>query len=116
MSDNVEVDPTGPARMTTESLSKFVDDFVSGRVWSTAHTPEGQDALLPFPILKLAGLPEALDPKKIGLVWEYLDQASPLAVNEMPQFFSCRMMHIEDWERVVLAVETERARRKNISV
>lgn len=34
--------------------------------------------------------------KSIGLIYEYLDKASPVAVNGQPNFFSCRFMNKED--------------------
>ena len=103
-------------RMSDEALRTFVDDFVSGRIYSGHHVPEGASPLDPFLILRLAGLPEGWQPEDIGTVYEYINAAGPLAVNGMPTFLSCRFIHIDDWQRAVDLIQKEEDRRKNIDV
>jgi hypothetical protein len=101
-------------RMEDDELREFVDDFLSGRIYTLHHVPDGQDPAMVFMVLALGGLPQGLDPNDVGTVYEYIDKAGPRTVNGMPHFFSCRFMHKDDWSRAVTAIEAERERRQNI--
>ena len=52
----------------------------------------------------------------IGGFWEYLNQAGPRGINGMPCFFSCRIMHKEDWKRAVAAINREIERQARIEI
>ena len=40
------------------------------------------------------------DLDKIGLIYEYLDQAGPMAINSFPMFMSMRILHADDFDQV----------------
>lgn len=107
-------------RQSDEKLREFVDDYVSGRIFTTAHLHDSEAGLIPTIFMPL-GLgcfskvqPDSL--KQIGVIYEYLDKAGPRAINGKPMFFSFHMLHIDDWERVKPAIERELDRRKNIEL
>ena len=53
---------------------------------------------------------------QLGVIYEWMSKAGPRAINGMPTFFSCRLMHKEDWERARQAIAREQERRENIEV
>lgn len=52
----------------------------------------------------------------LGLFWEWMSAAGPRSVNGYPIFFSCRIMHTEDWERARRAIIREQERRESIEL
>lgn len=106
--------------MSNDELRKFVDDFVSGRLFSSAHLKanEMKDVGLIFLPVAMGALskynPDSLD--SIGLIFEYLDQALPRGINGRPMFTSCRFMGKPDWERARQAIIREEERRGSIEV
>lgn len=96
--------PEEVVRMSKEDMAKFIREFRSGQIFSSAHLPEHDDRLIPmvFLVLTLGALYGAPDSyiNSIGLIWEYLKQAGPRSINGYPQFFSCRLVHKEDWEKI----------------
>lgn len=54
--------------------------------------------------------------RDLGVVWEYYDKAGPRGINGYPCFFSCHLMHREDWERARRAADKEHERRKQIDL
>lgn len=54
--------------------------------------------------------------KDIGVVWEWLSKAGPRSINGYPIFFSCRLMHREDWEKARRAAQKEMDRRKELDL
>ena len=97
-------------RMGAKDLTKFIADFDAGRIFTSAHMTDAESDLLsmvfmPLALGALSGFPEE-ELQKIGILWEYTTQAGPRSVNGLPCFFSCRIMHIDDW---TLAVEKLKA-------
>jgi hypothetical protein len=54
--------------------------------------------------------------ENLGCIWESIDQAGPRTINGMPIFFSCHIMHAEDWKRAKVAISKEIERRKDFSL
>jgi hypothetical protein len=54
--------------------------------------------------------------QNVGVIWEHLNVAGPIAVNGHPTFFSFHIMHKEDWERAFKAIKREEKRRKSIEI
>lgn len=54
--------------------------------------------------------------RDLGIIWEYLGEAAPRAINGCPMFFSCHLMHREDWERARAAINREFERRESIEL
>jgi len=110
-------------RLSDEELRAFVDDFVSGRLFTLHHmSPEDakRDLGLVFMPLGLAGLGGCglsdEDVQNIGTIYERLEVAGPRSINGWPCFFSMRIMHKGDWARAAAAIARERERRKEIEL
>ena len=91
-------------RLSDDELRRFVDDYVSDRIFTSAHLRDEEAArMLPMIFLPVAlgcfskTRPDSL--KQIGVVWEYLHKAGPRGINGRPVFFSMNLLHIDDWER-----------------
>ena len=105
-------------RMTDDELREFVCAFVDGRIF-TAHQVQNEGMIpqvfMPLALGALAQYqPETLT--EIGTVYEYLNKAGPMSINGMPTFFSCRFVHVKDWERAQKAVMIELRRREDIEL
>ena len=107
-------------RLSDTDLRKFVDDFVSNRIFTSAQLNEGNVNLLPMVFMPLGlGSLAHLQPdslKQIGCVWEYIDRAGPRSINGLPTFISMNLLHIEDWKRAVPAIDKEIKRRASIEL
>jgi len=42
--------------------------------------------------------------RNVGALYEYMDKAAPRSINGYPCFFSCEVLHTDDWKRVHAAV------------
>lgn len=106
------------ACLQPDELRKFVDDFVSGRVFTSAHLRESDDIAMVFMPLALGALAGWSDTglKQIGVLWEYLDKAGPMVINGLPCFFSFRILNADDWATARAAILREQERRKNIEL
>ncbi len=107
-------------RMADDQLKEFVLGLCDGQIFTSEHVPEKQNFLLGNIFLPL-GLGAFVDWKdeeiaKLGIAWEWIREAGPRGVNGFPNFFSVRLMHIDDWKRAHKAYETEMKRRKTIKV
>ena len=107
-------------RLSDQDLRKFVDDFVSNRIFTSAQLTEKNVNLLPMIFMPLGlGSLSNLQPdslKQIGCVWEYIDKAGPRSINGLPMFLSMNLLHIDDWERAVPAIDKEIQRRASIEL
>jgi hypothetical protein len=107
-------------KLTDDKLREFVDDFVSGRIFTSAHLSNNEIGLLPMIFMPLSlGVfanvrPDTLD--QIGCMWEYLHKASPRSINGKPMFISFSMLHVDDWERAKAAILKEEKRRESIEL
>jgi hypothetical protein len=107
-------------RLSDDELRKFVDDFVSNRIFTTAHLRDHEAGMITMIFMPLGfGCFSKVQPdslKQIGVIYEYNDKAGPRSINGMPMFFSFHMLHIDDWERAKAAIIKEQERRKNIEL
>lgn len=85
-----ETEEIKKAFRSDEELKQLAVDIVDGKVWTDRH---GADSFL---IAKLAGLPAGT-----WMIYEYLTQAGPLAVNGCPTFLSCRIVWKEESEKLI---------------
>lgn len=104
-------------KMTAQERKTFVVDYLQNKVITSNQIP---DDLWPkcFMVLALGALSgwgkeELL---KIGILYEYLDQAMPVGINGYPMFMSCRMMHIDDWVVCAAAIAKELERLDSLEV
>ena len=86
-------------RMTEDQIIEMVTLLIQERLVVGSALPEHMLTLV-FPIIAVGGLAE-LDPTTVGNVVENIDKAGPRAVNGYPMFFSCRVIHVEDWHTIV---------------
>ena len=105
-----------PPRMSDEDLKAFVLGMCDGKIFTMNDAPPD---LVPMCFLPLMFNQEALPKEvldRIGMVWEWMSEAGPRGVNNLPIFTSCRLMHKIDWERAHSAILKELERRKNIEL
>lgn len=112
-----ELPPEVP-RKSDEELREFVLAYCDGRVFTSLQISKDRDIGLVFMPLALGALHNVTDQyaASIGLIYEYLSKAGPSSINGMPVFFSCRLLHRDDCERVMPAIQRELDRRKNIEL
>lgn len=104
-------------RLSDDELREFIDAFISGRIFTSNHIPEGNGDLIAMVFMPIAfGAVTKETAEEVALVYEYLDKAGPRSINGMPIFFSCRLLHKKDWERALPVLKAERDRRKNIEL
>jgi hypothetical protein len=107
-------------KLTDDKLREFIDDFVSNRIFTTAHLSDAEADLIPSIFLPIAlGCFSKVQPdtlSQIGVIYEYYEKAGPRSINGKPSFFSFHMLHIEDWDRARPAIVKEIERRKNIDL
>jgi hypothetical protein len=100
-----------------EELAQLVMDLCDNKVYTSAHLEmAGQGDMLTrvFMVLGLgglSGLPKR-EVEQIGLLYEYIDKATPMAVNGLPTFFSMKVLNKEDWKKVHRACVNEMERRE----
>ena len=83
---------------TEEELKQITVDLFHGKIFTDRHCRRPQDVMMVFMPLGLME-PKAfrkLQKDSPGMIFEYLDKASPRSVNGMPGFFSCQMLSQED--------------------
>jgi hypothetical protein len=102
-----------PSRMSDKELKQFVLGCCDGKVYTNRHINSPDVVPLVFMSLAFWNKPDFED---VGLIWEWLSEAGPRAVNGHPTFMSCRLMHAADWERARVAIERELKRREEIEV
>lgn len=102
--------------MTTDEKREFFREFCDGRIFSSLDLRASLDKhLLHLVFLPLAlASPDTLpDLSKVALVWEHMSQAGTRSINGCPTFFSCHLMHVDDWNelRPLLVEELQRRAR-----
>lgn len=114
----VEEVPSEVPRKSDEELRELVLAICDGRVFTSLHVDNASRIGMVFMPLALGALSNLTDQyvASIGMVYEYLDKAGPMAFNGMPMFFSCRLLHREDFTRISSAIQRELDRRKNIEL
>ncbi len=103
-------------RMTADEIKEFVMGWCDDKIWTDRHCHSERDILSVFMVLALGGLPEGWTENNLGLIWEWMSKAGPLAVNGQPTFFSCHIMHKEDWEVCRELIQEELERRNSLKV
>lgn len=108
----------GQVLMPPDELRQFVDDFVSNRIFTSAHLRENDDIAMVFMPVALGAFSGWSDTglERIGVLWEYLSQAGPMAINGLPCFFSFHVLNADDWKIAREAILREQERRKNIEL
>lgn len=105
-------------RMSDDALREFVNGYCSGDIYTNYHLPSSDFTVLVFMPLALGALKyfTQVELELIGCIWERLSTAGPRSINGCPTFFSCRLMHADDWKRAKKAIVKELKRRKEIEL
>lgn len=107
-------------RVSDDKLREFVNDFLSNRIFTSAHVKDADVELIPNIFLPLSfGCFSSLQPAsldQIGCIYEYYEKSSPRSLNGYPIFLSFNLLHIDDWTRARAAIHREMERRENIEL
>jgi hypothetical protein len=91
---------------TELELKQLAIDLVEGKVFTSNHLcAEGREDMIssifmPLALGALSGMPEE-ELKQLGMVYEYLDKAGPIAVNGFPTFMSCGLLTLNDARKMM---------------
>lgn len=114
-------------RMSEEALKKFVVDFCSNLLFTSAHVPPHDHDLLPslFMPIVFGAFADATKEEyaQLGIVYEYYahpetgrSQVFPRSINGYPIFMSMRMMHVLDWEIAFNAIKRQREKLEQVEL
>lgn len=94
-----------PPRMSDEEIFAFARDWTLEKIWIAQGEPdiESFEVYLAFIALSREFL------SKTALVYEYLNQAGPRAMNGRPMFLSAKFVHIDDIPKILPVVNAMRA-------
>ncbi len=87
---------------TDEEIKKLAVDLQAGKIYTDRHISSINNLEMVFMTIALGAFAEwkEEDFKKLGLVYEYLDQAGPRSINGMPCFMSHRTLSLDDARKV----------------
>lgn len=112
--------------MDDEALRKFVQAYCNQQVFTSWELiNRQQNAADPFAELPMVFMPLAMgalsewtkeELDDIGLIYEYMSEAGPRAINGNPCFVSFRIMNCADWKRAAEAITKELDRRREVTV
>lgn len=96
------------------ALKQLAIDIRAGQVFTDRHCRDVDELTSSFMVLLFLEDEKTIQAiKNAGLVYEYLSEAGPRAINGRPMFFSCRVLSKEDastvWEIVKKLEEAEKA-------
>jgi hypothetical protein len=90
--------------MKPEEIKQLATDIFQNKVFTDRHIPSNQRDIIPsvFMVIALGGLANCSKSyvKDIGMIYEYLDKASPTGINGYPIFVSVRLASKADAEKV----------------
>lgn len=104
-------------RLTEDEIRQFVNDVLAGLIFTSwgLTIDEAQRVFMPIALgaFTRATVTEGFL-RQLGIVYEYLKEAGPMAINGQPCFFSMRLMHKDDWAIALATLRSEDARRKEL--
>lgn len=85
-------------RKSPDEINEFCREVLANRILTSHQVPEDLIGSV-FLMLKLGAFHdwELADIEQVGVLYERLDQAGPVAVNGWPSFLSLQVMHRDDW-------------------
>ena len=107
MSENKEDKDETNAVHTDEGLKKIAQEMLAGNIFTDRHLDTGVKAHQVFmPILffdekQMEEFKTAIEDERIYMIYEYMSEAGPRALNGMPQFMSYRVLNKEQTETVI---------------
>lgn len=90
-------------RLTEDDMKSVATGLVKGHIFTGSQCPPDLLPMVFFPLMALQADYE-VDWEDVGNLYEDISKASNRAVNGFPFFFSCHIVHKDDW-----AVISERA-------
>lgn len=94
--------PTEPSRMTEKDIREHAIGLQYGSLFTNWHIPEDEAPIARSIFMPVAfGALNNIDVTKVGAICEWLSEAGPRAINGYPCFFSCRVIHIDDWQEII---------------
>jgi hypothetical protein len=90
-------------KLTRKQRITLAEDIYNGDVFTDRHCRDSDEVKSVFMVLFFmdAAMRERLRLNPPGMVYEYNDKAGPMAVNGKPNFFSMRMLSLEEATRVM---------------
>lgn len=91
------------APLTEKEIADLANDMYRGLIFTDRHVQNPKDVpsvFMPIIFMKKEDI-EKLKANPPGMIYEYLDQAGPRAINGMPMFMSLRMISVKDTEKVM---------------
>jgi hypothetical protein len=90
-------------RLSRDALTRWVVDYLEGRIFVSASVPE-RDHLKLLPLVFLP----------LGVCWSRLEERNmaPRTINGWPMFWSVSYLHREDWELAKRAILRARKRER----
>lgn len=85
---------------SNDELKSIAQGLLSGTIFSVQSYQGIRTHFMPIAFGALSDLSED-ERKDIGLIYEYMDKAGPLAVNGKPCFMSFRILSVADTEKVM---------------
>ena len=89
---------------TDEELKQIAKDMLADKIFTNAHIREGDEHLLATIFMPFVFMDEKqrdeLEAKGVKVLFEYLSEAGPRAINGYPMFMTCKYMTGEEWDKV----------------
>jgi hypothetical protein len=86
-------------RLSEDEIKEVATGLVKGHYFCATQCPPDMIGMV-FMVIGLGGLGD-IDPETVGNIIEHLDKAGPRSINGYPTFFSCRVIHRDDWSVIV---------------
>lgn len=77
------------------ALAIFKNDIFTDR-----HCPDAQAVMQSFPVLHFVKKDQLKRFKNAGMIYEYMNRASPMGINGRPMFLTCHVLSKLDADRV----------------
>jgi hypothetical protein len=94
--------PAAPPILSEEELDALAREVAMGHVFIT-NTEEG--LRYSFGVLMAAWEPTDEFVKHVGAVYEEMSKAMPGSINGFPMFFSCKILHLDQFDALRAKVE-----------
>jgi hypothetical protein len=86
-------------RLSDEDIKTIASDLVKGQIFTGNDCPPDMLTVVFFPLLAMVAEYE-LDWDQVGNVIEYMHKSAERGINGYPFFFSCRLIHKDDWSQI----------------
>jgi hypothetical protein len=93
--------------LTELEILQIAEDIYKGQIFTDRHLRDKSMLQSVFMVLALADQKtiDSIKASKPGMFYEYLNKASPTAINGMPIFYSMRMANEDDTKKIFELVQ-----------